>query len=212
MATDDKAPGACAGGEKRYSVLPDRMPAPAAGQMNEAQKKVAADLTATRGELRGPFTAIIHSPKFADRMQHLGAFIRYDCSLDLRINRIVSLMVARHWSAQYEWWVAIPFALKAGVGQSIIDAIADNRRPENLAEDEEIAYAFVSELLNHKSVSDPTYARAVEKFGNTGVIDLLGVAGYYTMQAMIMNVVRTPLPPDEPLPLPPSPQIMKAAP
>jgi 4-carboxymuconolactone decarboxylase len=209
MATTGKSSAAR---EQRYTVLPDRMPAPAYEQMSEAQKQVVADLTETRGELRGPFTAIIHSPKLADRMQHLGAFIRYDCSLDLRINRIVSLLVARHWSAQYEWWVAIPFALKAGVKQSIIDAIADNRRPENMAEDEELAYAFVSELLNHKSVSDATYARAEAGFGKTGVIDLLGVAGYYTMQAMIMNVVRTPLPPGEAPPLPPSPQIMKAVP
>ncbi len=212
MATDDRPPPTCAVSEMRYTMLPDRMPAPAPGQMNEAQKKVAADLTATRGELRGPFTAIIHSPKFADRMQHLGAFIRYDCSLDLRINRIVSLMVARHWSAQYEWWVAIPFALKAGVRQTIIDAIAENRRPEEMAADEEAAYAFISELLNYKSVSDTTYARAVETFGNTSVIDLIGVAGYYTMQAMIMNVVRTPLPPDAPPPLAPMPQSMRAAP
>jgi len=188
------------------------MPAPTQEQMSEAQKKVAADLAATRGELRGPFTAIIHSPKLADRLQHLGAFIRYDCSLDLRINRIVSLMVARHWSAQYEWWVAIPFALKAGVKQSIIDAIADNRRPENMTEDEEITHAFVGELLNHKSVSDVTYARAEIAFGKTGVVDLLGVAGYYTTQAMVMNVVRTPLPAGEVPPLAPSPQSMKVRP
>ena len=197
-------------GGQCFSVLPDRMPAPAPEQMSEAQKKVAADLTATRGELRGPFTAIIHSPKLADRLQHLGAFIRYDCSLDLRINRIVSLMVARHWSAQYEWWVAIPFALKAGVKQSIIDAIADNRRPAGMATDEEITYDFIGELLNYKSVSDATYARAQEAFGNTGVIDMLGVTGYYTMQAMIMNTVRTQLPPGEALPLPPSPQFIKS--
>ena len=197
-------------GGQCFSVLPDRMPAPAQEEMSEAQKKVVADLTATRGELRGPFTAIIHSPKLADRLQHLGAFIRYDCSLDLRINRIVSLMVARHWSAQYEWWVAIPFALKAGVRQSIIDAIADNRRPEDMAADEAITYDFVGELLNHKSVSDATYARAQDAFGKTGVMDMLGVTGYYTMQAMIMNTVRTQLPPGEALPLPPSPQFIKS--
>ena len=209
MATNEKYSTAR---EHRYAALPDRMPAPMPEQMSEAQKKVAADLTATRGELRGPFTAIIHSPKLADRLQHLGAFIRYDCSLDLRINRIVSLMVARHWSAQYEWWVAIPFALKAGVNQSIIDAIAENRRPENMAADEETTHAFVSELLVHKSVSDATYARAEAAFGKTGVIDMLGVAGYYTMQAMIMNVVRTPLPAGEAQPLPPSPQGIRSIP
>ena len=65
-------------------------------------------------------------------------------------------------------------------------------------------------LLNHKSVSDATYARAQDAFGKTGVMDMLGVTGYYTMQAMIMNTVRTQLPPGEALPLPPSPQFIKS--
>ncbi len=115
-------------------------------------------------------------------------------------------MVARHWSAQYEWHGAVPYALKAGLAQAIIDAIAENRRPATMAEDEATVYAFMSELLNHKSVSDATYAQAVARFGENGVIDLLGVAGYYSMQAMIMNVVRTPIPADKPLPLTPFPE------
>jgi 4-carboxymuconolactone decarboxylase len=75
-----------------------------------------------------------------------------------------------------------------------------------MAEDEEIVHEFMTELLTNKSVSDPTYARASARFGEAGVVDLLGVAAYYTMQAMVMNVVRTPVPADEPLPLPPLPQ------
>ena len=117
-----------------------------------------------------------------------------------------ALPISRHWSAQYEWHGAVPYALEARLAQAIIDAIAENRRPAGMAEDEDIVHAFMSELLNHKSVSDPTYERAVAKFGETGVIDLLGVAGYYSMQAMIMNVVRTPIPAGKPLPLPPMPQ------
>ena len=198
--------------EKRFSVLPERMPAPPLEQLNEAQKKVAADLIATRGKLQGPFMATIRSPKLADRMQQLGAFIRYDCSLELRINRLVSLMVARHWSAQYEWNGAVAHALKAGLKQTVIDAIAENRRPENMAEDEIIVYEFMNELLNYKSVSDATYAKALAKFGEVSIVDMLGVAGYYTMQAMVMNVVRTPLAGDKPLPLPQMPHYLRAEP
>jgi len=206
MVLDEKLPSASnAIKEMKYMVLPERMPAMSLDEMSDAQRKVAADLVATRGRLQGPFVAAIRSPGFADRMQHLGAYIRYECSLDLRINRLVSLMVARHWTAQYEWSGAVPPALKAGLAPAIIEAIAEGRRPVRLAEDEGIVHDFMTELLTHKSVSDPTYERAVTKFGEAGVIDLLGVAGYYTMQAIIMNVVRTQVPADEPLPLPPLP-------
>jgi 4-carboxymuconolactone decarboxylase len=210
MALNGKSPSASNAKEMKYTVLPERMPAIPPEKMSEAQRKVVADLVATRGQLQGPFVAAIRSPGFADRMQHLGAYIRYECKLDLRINRLVSLMVARHWSAQYEWNGAVAHGLKVGVDAAIIAALAEGRRPAKMAEDEAVVYEFMTELLTHKSVSDPTYERAVTKFGEPGVIDLLGVAGYYTMQAIIMNVVRTPVPGGKPLPLPPLPQGMGA--
>ncbi len=89
---------------------------------------------------------------------------------------------------------------------AIIEAIAEGRRPTDMAGDEEIAYDFVTELLATKGVCDKTYERAVAKYGEAGVVDIIGIVGYYSMIAMVMNVARTAIPDGKPLPLAPFPR------
>ena len=184
----------------------DRMPPIPADKMTDAQKKAAADLVAgPRGALGGPFIPLLRSPEFMTRLQKTGEYLRFNSKLGSRLNEFVILVTARVWTQQFEWNAHAPLALKAGVNQEIIDAVRDGRRPAGMDEDQEIAYDFLMELHHNRSVSDAIYARAVKKFGEQGVIDLVGVTGYYTMLSMIMNVARTPLPTGETLPLAPFP-------
>jgi len=189
-----------------YTVLPERMPPIAQEQLNDAQKKVAAELSASRGSVRGPFGAMLRSPELADCMQKVGQYVRFKCGLDKRLNRLAGMLATRHWCNQYEWNGHVPFALKAGMDQAVIDAIAEGRRPARMRDDEAVVYDFITELYANKGVSDETYARAVAQFGESGVIDLIGVVGYYATNAMIMNVARTAVPGANPMPLIPLPQ------
>jgi len=189
-------------------VLPERMPEIPANQLNDKQRAAIAALSASRGGVRGSFVALVRCPELMERVQQMGAYIRFSATLDLRVNRVASLLTSRHWSSQYEWAGNTGLALDAGLRQEIIDAIGEGRRPVNMQEDEETAYDFTTEALTNKSVSDSTYERAVEKFGEEGVIDLLGIIGYYGMLALVMNVVRTPIPSGKPL-LTPFPQGLK---
>ena len=189
-----------------YTVLPERMPPIAQEQLNDAQKKVAAELSASRGSVRGPFGAMLRSPELADCMQKVGQYVRFKCGLDKRLNRLAGMLATRHWCNQYEWNGHVPFALKAGMDQAVIDAIAEGRRPARMRDDEAVVYDFITELYANNGVSDDTYARAVAQFGESGVIDLIGVVGYYATNAMIMNVARTAVPGANPMPLIPLPQ------
>ncbi len=193
----------------KYAVLPERLSPIPPERMNEAQKKVAVELAESRGSVRGPYGAMLRSPQLADCMQKVGQYVRFKCSLDKRINRLAGMLTTRHWGNQYEWNGHIPYALKAGMAQPVIDAIAEGRRPAMLRDDEAAAYDFVSELLANKSVSDTTYARALGVFGEAGIVDMLGVVGYYATNAMIMNVARTAVPAANPMPLIPLPQQLK---
>ena len=92
------------------------------------------------------------------------------------------------------------------MAQPVIDAIAEGRRPAELRDDEAAVYDFVTELYANKGVSDTTYARALQLFGEAGIVDILGVVGYYATNAMIMNVARTAVPGNQPMPLIPLPQ------
>jgi 4-carboxymuconolactone decarboxylase len=193
-------------------IAPERMPAIAADRMTAAQKQAAAALAAgPRGEVKGPFVALLRSPDFMDRVQRVGEYVRFRCPLDKRINELAAALTARHWTQQFEWWAHARQALEAGLKPAIAEAIAEGRRPAAMAEDEEIVYDFLTELLVNKSVCDATYERALRKFGDQGVIDIIGISGYYGLLAMVMNVARTAVPEGNPLPLTPLPQQIRSA-
>jgi 4-carboxymuconolactone decarboxylase len=173
----------------------DRMPPIAADKLTDAQKKAAETFAEGRGyAVRGPFVPLIRSPEVMLRAKAMGDYLRFKSTLGPRLNEMVILITAREWTQQYEWNAHQPSALKAGLRREIADAIAEGHRPTDMAEDEEIAYDMATEILRQKRVSDPTYRRALAKFGEQGVIDLLGVVGYYNFLAIVMNAMRTGMP------------------
>jgi 4-carboxymuconolactone decarboxylase len=180
----------------------DRMPPIPADKLTEAQKKAAEVFAEGRGyAVRGPFVPLIRSPEVMLRAKAMGDYLRFKSVLDPRINEMVIIITAREWTQNYEWNSHQPAALKAGLRREIADAIADGRRPAGMADDEETAYDMAIEILRLKRVSDATYARAVAKFGEQGVIDLLGVVGYYNFLAIVLNATRAPMPDGIPEPL-----------
>jgi len=173
----------------------DRMPPIPADQMTEAQKKAAEAFAEGRGyQIRGPFVPLVRSPEVMLRAKAMSDYLRFKSVIEPRINEMAIIITAREWTQQYVWQAHYPAALKAGLRRETADAIADGRRPAGMAEDEEIAYDTATEILRLKRVSDATYARAVARFGEQGVIDLLGVIGYYNFLAIVMNTTRTALP------------------
>ena len=185
----------------------DRMPPIPKDKMTDAQKKALEEVMASRGAggAEGPFVPMLRSPELMNRLQTLGEYVRFHNSIGTKLTEFVILLTARQWTQQYEYNAHQPLALKAGLNQEIISAITEGRRPTGMAADEEIVYDFCTELRQNQSVSDATYARAVSKFGEQGVIDLTGLVGYYTTLAMIMNVARSPLPNGKKAPLVPFP-------
>jgi 4-carboxymuconolactone decarboxylase len=173
----------------------DRLPPIPPEKMTDEQKAAAAQLAKSRGrEVFGPFVPLLRSPEVMLRAEAMGEYLRYRSAFPPRLSEFVILTTARHWTQQYEWNVHYPEALKAGLNPDIAKAIAEGRRPTGMSEDEEILYQFSIELQQNRSVSDPTYARVVSRFGERGVIDLVGIIGYYTFQSLVLNTARTPVP------------------
>jgi 4-carboxymuconolactone decarboxylase len=177
------------------STSRDRMPPLTADQMTPSQREVAQEIAAgRRGGVIGPFIPALRSPEFTRRLQKVGEYLRYEPALPPKLREMVILLTAREWTQDFEWDVHAPLAEVAGLAPQIIDGIAEGRRPEQMAQDEALVFDFFIELQRTYTVSDPTYAAAVQAFGEQGVVDLVGMVGYYTTLAMIMNVARTPLP------------------
>jgi 4-carboxymuconolactone decarboxylase len=170
--------------------------------MTDAQKKVAQDFAAGRGiELDGPWVTFVRSPELMTRTLGLSEYIRRKTVIEPRVGELVVLVVAREWTQQFEWAIHIKNAAKAGLKPEIVDAIAEARRPDTMAEDETIAYDVTTEIMRGKRVSDTTWSRAVAKFGEQGTVELLATVGYFNYLSIVMNAARTPAPEGGPGPL-----------
>ncbi|MEO8256439.1 MAG: carboxymuconolactone decarboxylase family protein [Acidobacteriota bacterium] len=151
-------------------------------------------LNSERKSMGGPFNALLRSPEMGDLAQQLGAYVRFRSSVPRHLNEMAIIMTARVWTAQYEWYVHKQAALDAGLNPAIAAAIAENKRPASMKPDEQALYEFIKELLETKHVSDATFQNAVKAFGEKGVVDLIGLTGYYGMVSALLNVDRYPLP------------------
>jgi 4-carboxymuconolactone decarboxylase len=184
-------------GERRFRPL-------AESEMSEEQRKVYGEIAAgPRGGVRGPFNGLLRSPELADRAQKLGEWVRFRSSIPEVLKEFAILVTARHWNAQYEWHAHHAHALKAGLDPRIAAELAQGRRPAGMSAEEAAVHDFCKELHERKQVSDANYARVVERFGERGAVDLIGIIGYYTLVSMILNVDRVPIPGGAPAPLPP---------
>jgi 4-carboxymuconolactone decarboxylase len=177
------------------SERPARFPPLAPEAMTPAQRKAAEDIVAgPRGGLRGPFQAWLRSPELAGRLQRVGEYLRFSSSVPRRLNELAILITARAWDAQYEWYAHHRLALEAGLDPAVAQDVAEGRRPRSMKPDEAIVYDFCTELRTTRRVSDAVLTRAIELLGDQGVIDLIGVSGYYDVVSMTLNVAEVPLP------------------
>ncbi len=176
-------------------VAQDRMPPIPEDQMTEAQRAAVEEFKTARNRpgISGPFVPLARSPEMLSRARNVGDYVRYNSALPPRLSEFVILITARHWTQQTEWAAHAGIAEREGLSATIIGALADGRRPPEMTDDENAIYEFSTELLQNHSVSDPTYTRAVSLFEEKGVIDTIGIMGYYSLLAMVMNTARTPL-------------------
>jgi len=175
----------------------DRMGPMPKDQLTEEQTKALAEFTAARGQPTGPWTVLLRSPEVMSRARGLSDYLRYESILPGWLREFVILMTARQWSQDYEWNAHYRLAMDEGLSPAIARAIVEGRRPESMVDEEVILYDFCMELQHNQSVSDATYARTVERFGEQGVVETVSLMGYYTMISMVLNTARTPLPAGE---------------
>jgi 4-carboxymuconolactone decarboxylase len=174
----------------------DRLPPIPLEKYSDAQKQAVCELATGRARpVVGHFVPLMRSPELMLATKAMGDYLRFKSVLPPRIKELAALIVCREWTQQVEWQIHHPLALHAGVRRETAEAIADGRRPAALPDDEQIAYDISIEILHNKRVSDDTYRRALAAFGEQGVVELLGLNGYYVLLAAVMNAART-VPPD----------------
>jgi len=183
--------------------MDDRLgPLPFAAMSAAQQVAAQAVIDGPRGALYGPFVPLIRSPELMTAAQRMGEYLRYRSAIGTRLTELAILVTARHWNQPVEWAIHAPLARQFGIAETVISAIAARSRPATLAQDEALVYEFCIQLHQQQRVDDATYAAALAAFGEHGVVDLMGINGYYTFLAMVMNAAQTAVPatPAQPLP------------
>lgn len=147
-----------------------------------------------RGRVEGPLRVWLESPALADRAQALGAFCRYDSALPPRLSELAIIVTGAFWRAGFEFFVHAALAEKAGISPAAIEAIRTGDKPVFEQDDERAVHAFAQELLTTRRASDATYARAKDVLGTRGVVDLVGIIGYYGLISLTINAFEVDVP------------------
>ena len=172
----------------------ERFPRLTPDAMTPVQRDVAAEISAgPRGEVRGPFVALIHNPELARRVQALGEQLRWKSTLPAQLVELAVLVTARKWTCQHEWLIHEQLARKAGLDSAVIEAIRTYREPKAEG-DEALVYYFCKDAHDTGRVSDEAFEAVKARFGLEGALELLVLSGYYTLMAMVLNTAGLPLP------------------
>jgi 4-carboxymuconolactone decarboxylase len=173
--------------------LPDLDPAALTPEQKSVYDEVAAAHT---GHVRGPWAIALRLPDVLHHTHELYERLARNSKLGQRLFELMVLVVARHWTSQFEWHTHEKYALAAGVTQTNIDAIRHRRVPHFEREDERVVYEVVTELSTSKALSAESYERARTFFGEDLLVELIAAAGLYTMVAMMLNAFDAPIPAD----------------
>ena len=170
--------------------------------MTERQNEIAARIAGRRGAVRGPFQVWLNSPEVCERVEALGAWLRFESSLPLRLRELSLLIAARHFDAQYSWNAHADKAIEAGIPAGAISAIAQRREPVFDREEDTAFYVFCTELLREHFVSEATFRTAQAHFGTQGLVDTVASLGNFSMLAMLLNAFEVDLQADREPPYP----------
>jgi 4-carboxymuconolactone decarboxylase len=174
----------------------DRFKPLAYESMTEPQKTFTDLVLSGRiqGGTGGPFNVLLRSPVVGEAIVRYGEYIRFRSPLPNRLNELATLIVTRNWTAQFPWYAHHRAGLQAGLTEATISAIAEGRRPSLLDADEQAVYNFCTDLITTTQVSDRTFSAAKERLGERGLVELMGVMGYYGIVSMVVNTDRYPIP------------------
>jgi 4-carboxymuconolactone decarboxylase len=164
-------------------------------KLTAAQKQIYDDIASVRrGNVKGPFAIWLRVPEIADKANQFGNVLRAKGSIEKRLFELMVLVVARRWSAQYEWFAHEDQALKAGVSTEVVEALRHQRRPEFQRDDERLVYELTSALQESKTLAIGLYDRGVAAFGLDQMIEFVTAVGFYTMVAVMLNAFDAPVP------------------
>ncbi len=152
------------------------------------------DQVGADGGLAGPFNAFVHAPGVGRRLSSLGRVLRFETSLDRRLSEVAIITVAARWKAEFEWWAHARMAREHGVAAAVVDAIGRGLQPPFESADERVVYTAARQLSETGQLSEDAFGAAQQLLGDSGLVELVSLCGYYTTVSFLLNAFTVPLP------------------
>jgi 4-carboxymuconolactone decarboxylase len=166
---------------------------PALTELSPRQQEISDAIASKRGATRGPFLVWLRSPELAEKVDALGAYCRFESSINERLRELSLLIAARHFDAQYSWNAHHKQAIKAGTTPESIKELASNGVPHFAHPDEHLLHTFATQILHDHFVDQETFDAALAEWGEAGVVDIIGCLGNFSMLAMLLNTFQVDL-------------------
>jgi 4-carboxymuconolactone decarboxylase len=179
---------------KRGTERMSRLPEIDAGKLSPEQRAIYDQMMRTRGHMRGPFAVWLRNAQLCENTLKLQEMFASRVTLERRLLELMILVAARLSTAQYAWFIHEPHALNFGISPEIVQAIRERRTPDFTQEDERLVYDITSELNSTRTLSDATYKRGMEMFGEATMVELVSAVGFYSMVAMTLNAFAVSVP------------------
>jgi 4-carboxymuconolactone decarboxylase len=179
-----------------------RLPKLSPETMTTRQRELHDEIAGKRGKVGAPYQIWLNSPELCERVESLGAYLRWDSAMAPKYRELSLLIAARFFDAQYSWNAHAEAAVKEGIRPETLQAIAERREPDFNDDEERVFYTFAMEVLENHFVRQETFDAARRAFGLQGIVDIIGALGTFSMLAMLLNTFEVDLQPDRPPPYP----------
>jgi 4-carboxymuconolactone decarboxylase len=186
-------------GPRRRSV---RLPKLSFETMTPRQRTLHDKIAGKRGKVGAPYQIWLYSPELCERVEAVGAYLRWDSAMAPKYRELSLLLAARFFDAQYSWNAHAEAAVKEGIRPETLAAIAERREPPFNDDEERLFYTFCMEVLENHFVKQETFDAARKAFGPQGIVDIIGAIGNFSTLAMLLNTFEVDLQPERPPPYP----------
>lgn len=172
-------------------------------EMTAEQKAVHDQIAGQRsvGQVRGPFAVGLHAPDIGGRIGDMVNHLLSDTRIPHNLKELAIIVIARQYTAQYEWFIHAPRAVRVGVSEDVVEAVRTSQRPAFNDEDEALVYDVTMDMVENRTLSQDLYDRAVNRFGEPAMVELVALIGFYIMIAAFLNAFDVDAPEGGPTPL-----------
>jgi len=174
-----------------------------ADQLTDEQKELAATFSRQRPvPVRGPFAVLLRTPDVGRAFSDFVDLFMSETRIPIPLKELAIITVAREYTSQYEWFVHAPRAMKFGISADVVEDLRNRRTPNFTDPDQKLVYETAQEMVRSRGLSDASYARALERFGEEGMIEFAALVGFYHTVSVLLNTFQVEAPEGDPNPLP----------